>query len=64
MRLTIQDAIEVAKQHGLVAYAQRGFYSHFLRVRTQDYATLNTIPIVRRSVSRRSLYRAILNGPL
>ena len=59
-RLTIVEAVELADRHGLVAYEQRGFYSHFLRIRTAAYETLATPDIRRGSVSRRALTKAVL----
>jgi hypothetical protein len=63
MRLRIDQAIELARKRGLVAYSQRGFYSHFLRVRTADYQTLGTPDLVRNTISRRSLMRVFEKDP-
>lgn len=58
-RLTIAAACSLAEASGLVAYAQRGFYSHFLRVRTKDYRTLGTPDIINGTVKRRSILKLI-----
>lgn len=58
-RLRPKEAIAWAGKLGLVAYQQRGFYSHFIRVRTVDYVTLGTLDIYNGLVSRRQFNRII-----
>ena len=41
--MKFQDVQEQAIAVGLVAVEQRGFYSHFVRIRTHDYQTIGTI---------------------
>lgn len=43
--MKIIDVKARAEAAGLVALEQRGFYSHFMRIRTPDYQTLGTIDI-------------------
>lgn len=43
--MKIIDVKARAEAVGLVALEQRGFYSHFMRIRTPDYQTLGTIDI-------------------
>ena len=43
--MKIIDVKARAEAAGLVALEQRGFYSHFMRIRTRDYQTLGTIDI-------------------
>lgn len=43
--MKIQDVHEKANAVGLVAVEQRGFYSHFVRIRTPDYRTIGTIDV-------------------
>lgn len=57
-RLAIPEARRFAEARGFNVFEQRGFYSHFLRVR-RGLETLNCIDIRRKSVSRRSLLRAL-----
>lgn len=40
--MKVSDVKKRAEAAGLVAFEQRGFYSHFIRIRTQDYQTLGT----------------------
>ncbi|MFC3058552.1 hypothetical protein [Paenirhodobacter populi] len=43
--MKINDVKARVEAAGLMALEQRGFYSHFIRIRTPDYHTLGTIDI-------------------
>lgn len=62
-RLRISEAVGYAARLGLIAFEQRGFYSHFLRIRTpNDFRTLATPDIRHGTVSRRSIVKAYLKA--
>lgn len=59
-RWNIDQARTFAEQHGCNVLEQRGFYSHFMRIR-EGFETINTLDIRRGHVSRRAVVRAILD---
>lgn len=60
MRLQVREAKALCERLGLNCIEQRGFYSHFLRVR-KGVTTLATPDLVNnQTVSRRSIIKAWL----